>query len=942
MAVRATPDSVVAVTAFIGRARELRLIEDVMAAPARPTAVLLVGEAGSGKSRLLAEARRLVQQSTVLPVTGFEAEREVPLAAAGALLRALARIPDSGEALEGLLDARARGRRGSHHARDALEPLWIFEAAHRALDGLENAVLIIDDLQWVDELSRALCHYLVRGAVEGQQPLVVLAASRPGLDPESVLEGLPADAIRSVTLGPLDPTEGVALVRALDPTIDEAAATTLYTRAQGVPFWIEALARYERTPGGLQQLLTRRLRGAGAEAATVLCALALAGRPMSLAEVADVLDLPPKRVTAAASALSERGLVTTEGNIAQPAHDLVRMTAAAQVPEDLRTRVHAGLADLLARPPGADLQRLTLALEHRRAAGLPLVALAHRIASAAGRRLLGADGVGALGAIADAADPLAPETIDLHTAVAALSHELGHHEAALGRWSLVAARAADPLARARAALEASRAAYALDRADEARELLAQSRAFDRPDAVLALEQATHDAAIALWLERRGSEARRLAAHAVSMARRLRADAGTRHVAPTVLRAILGALRIQFEAAMQEGDPQALLVAAEERERHARGAGLEAALEAELALAVALRQNGRVPQALARFRRVWDDARRGVLPQLSVDAGFWLGRTLMLTGALEEAEAIVDETLDLVGRVGDVPRARHRVARVAAAVWFERGRPQEALAVLEHELGTAANQHQRIVLHADRAVWASRLESAVPTAIVAANLEAADACAAAVECPRCTAELLVLATEAQARIGDFDAAKQALRRRLETPTPQDELDRVTLGHAEALAVSRADARREALQAAVGAAGATPYRLPALWTRLDLGRAHAALGDGRAVQELEQVVAVAEEIGATTVRELAVRALRSLGIRTWRRAAGGAVLTPREEEVAGLVAAGVTNREVAARLFLSTKTVERHLVNIFRKLDVRNRTELAARLANTGAKRTGFPR
>jgi DNA-binding NarL/FixJ family response regulator len=591
---------------------------------------------------------------------------------------------------------------------------------------------------------------------------------------------------------------------------------------------------------------------------------------------------------------------------------------------------------------GSDLKRLRVALDHRRAAGLPLVALAMRITTAPDRRLLGIEGLDTLGAIADAADPLAADTIALHSRVAALAGELGRHEEALRRWSLVAAREEEPRVRATAALDASRSAYALGRVDEARELLDQSRDVLDADDVLALEQATHDAAIALWLERRGSEARDLAAQAVSMAHRLRPDGRGRHAGVPIRRAVLGALKLRYEAAMQEGDPRALLPAAEEREAAARGADREEALDAELALAVALRQNGRVRQALSRFRRVWGDARRAVLPRLTIDAGFWLGRTLMLTGALEEAEAIVVETLDLAGRVGDVPRARHRVARVAAGVWFERGRSDEAIALLERELGGEANEHQRIVLHGDRAAWAARFHGASARDLVGSQLEAAEACSVGVGCPRCAAELLQLATEALARAGQGQAARRTMRRREPVAESLDELDRIAVAHASALALPTSDERIEALEAVVTTAVASPYRLPALWARLDLGQARAAVGDPRAVPELKHVVAAADDRGAVTVRELAARTLRSLGVRTWRRAATGSPLTVREEEVARLVAAGVTNREVAARLFLSPKTVERHLVNLFRKLEVRNRTELAARLVEVDAKRTGFHR
>jgi DNA-binding CsgD family transcriptional regulator len=55
-----------------------------------------------------------------------------------------------------------------------------------------------------------------------------------------------------------------------------------------------------------------------------------------------------------------------------------------------------------------------------------------------------------------------------------------------------------------------------------------------------------------------------------------------------------------------------------------------------------------------------------------------------------------------------------------------------------------------------------------------------------------------------------------------------------------------------------------------------------------------------------------------------------LTAREEVVAGLVASGKSNREVAEELYLSTKAIEYHLSNVFAKVDVRSRHDLAARL------------
>ena len=97
-----------------------------------------------------------------------------------------------------------------------------------------------------------------------------------------------------------------------------------------------------------------------------------------------------------------------------------------------------------------------------------------------------------------------------------------------------------------------------------------------------------------------------------------------------------------------------------------------------------------------------------------------------------------------------------------------------------------------------------------------------------------------------------------------------------------------------------------------------------------------------MGAGAVRDLAERALRSLGVRTWRRKRSDSLLTGREREVAQHVAAGDTNNEIARALFLSPKTVERHVSNVMKKLGARNRTELASRWRDGEEQHAGNPR
>ena len=86
------------------------------------------------------------------------------------------------------------------------------------------------------------------------------------------------------------------------------------------------------------------------------------------------------------------------------------------------------------------------------------------------------------------------------------------------------------------------------------------------------------------------------------------------------------------------------------------------------------------------------------------------------------------------------------------------------------------------------------------------------------------------------------------------------------------------------------------------------------------------------GAVRLRDDAARELRRLGHRVTRRSAEtDSGLTEREREIALLVAAGRTNREVAEQLVLSTRTIEAHLRNVYGKLGVRSRVELTRELA-----------
>ena len=924
------------VSVFIGRTEELdaltRAVDD---AGTGPTGVVVIGEPGSGKSRLLAEARIRIDLSHMLEVVGYQPERNVPLAAASRLLRELVEVPGEGSALRSLLFGRSE--------ENVLDRVRLFEAAHRALVTLTPALLVVDDIHWMDELSFGLCHYLVRAARDVGQPLALFAATRPVEGGAALAEPLDPDRVRAIHLAPLSFEEGVELAMRLDRTLDRGRAKELYDKAQGSPFWLEALARASGAGHAPHGLLTARLRGAGADPGILLGVLAVAGRPLAIDEAAALCGWPPKRAEAALRELEVRGIARATAATAHVAHDLIREAALAELPHETARRIHQGLADSLEARADDDVATLRQALEHRRAAGLPSLKLATGLARSRHRTLLGREGVDLLGSIADEAGPFEPEAMELQEETASLAMEIDWHEEALLRWLRVAHSSPAGWGRARALLGASRAAFELERVAEAREYLAGARREDTGDAILDLEQRTHEAATRMWLEQRTAEGRALVLEAVAVAARLAEEAGgIEALDERARRAYVEALRLEYEAAVQMADAEAMLRVAERRVAAARTVGGEALLTATLSVGVALRLTGRLHEATARSRRVWAEAHRLVLPRLAIDAGVWLARCLQIGGSLLEAEEVILATSRLAARVGDLPRGRHRVALVERSISAERGRPREELERLEAETAAEPSSHQRVAFHRETAVWRARLDGPEAADDVRAHLEAGRAGAEAASCPRCGAELLLCSGEALARVEAFDEARSCLARWDTLGTREDALHPFLRRRAAALTEPDPRRRASALATALADVEGSPYVLEALWTRLDLGLALASAGDPIAVTELQRVAAEAATRGAGTVDELAARALRSLGVRTWRRGKAGRALTKREEEVARMVAEGGTNREIASALFLAPKTVERHVSNVLRKLGVRNRTELAARAGDLTGKSAGDPR
>jgi DNA-binding NarL/FixJ family response regulator len=156
-------------------------------------------------------------------------------------------------------------------------------------------------------------------------------------------------------------------------------------------------------------------------------------------------------------------------------------------------------------------------------------------------------------------------------------------------------------------------------------------------------------------------------------------------------------------------------------------------------------------------------------------------------------------------------------------------------------------------------------------------------------------------------------------------------------AAAVALDAGDATRAAAQALDSAALAAETGAPveSALSRTLAGRALALAGrPAEALEELKRAAADLEAHGALRFRDEAEREMRRLGHRIHRRSAPGdqdavgvASLSARELQVARLLVDRRTNPEIAAELYLSQKTVEAHIRNMFRKLDVASRAEIA---------------
>ena len=921
---------------FVGRSAQLRQLNDVLSLVERrgPVAAVVVGDPGVGKSRLLAEVVR-TQEWPCFRVQGYHNARGIALGAAGGLLRELSKAPTVGGRLDSLLVGEA-GR--------PTEPEFVrlFEMAFRCVLKLGPLGIVADDLQWADQETLSLVHYLIVAAASAGAPLFVLCASRPA--PRSTAfatqcaDALAADHFVRIDLGPFEERDGVQLLSTLAPGLRLDAATSLWRRASGSPFWMTALAADyvasdQVQPRSPHAIIGARSENLGADPAALFALALMAARPLSVEGIGELLEWPEERVRDAVGELANRALVLEVDATVSIAHDLIRELASRELAEDARVRMHRRLAAWLEASAGENVRQLAGALEHRMASGLDGRGLALRIATSPQRRLVGDEGLVMLGQIADAS--VGDEASALHESVAALASELGDWESALERWSVLADRTGSAPDRARAALAAAEAALKLGRHFEVHAYAAAVRALAADDPVLSIEADCLDAQSLLWLEDHVGAARPLVDRALDDAVRLVDGAGgAAAIDDRASAAYVRALRVTLDASIRRADADTVHRCADLIQRTARDPADVVAAASDGIFSM-LQLEGLPRLAEPRARRALEESRQLTLPGLEVEAIFWVGWIDLHLGRLEEASEMLHQTVALAERVG--PPRRFTLAQLRAVLHANEANRVDVptnVKAIENLIAQESDPHFRLVIRTLHLGLVGRF--AAPGTVELESLRSAVAAdAAQAGCGRCLWEATLQAAEVCARIGSLDAATKAARQ-WDAAHPEPHLGGPSIRRAyvEALLTARRDpgASLELFANAAQAAESIGYRLLRLWIELDAAGVMGQLDRPSAVKAFVRAASDAEGMGARSEVQLAEARLRGLGVHTWRRGptSSPVSLSERERDIANAVARGATNPEIAASLFLSRKTVERHVTHILAKLGARNRVELAAML------------
>ncbi len=945
----------------MGREHELKRLDaalDALDAQGTPGCVAIEGEPGIGKSRLLAELRERSEGRghIVLHGQAAEFERDRPFGVlvetvdpylSAQLENGLGAAPELPReelaaifpAMRGAGAAPATIGDERYRSHRAVRSLFELLAEHKPL------VLVLDDLHWGDEATIELLAALLRRPAEA--PVLLILAFRPGSAPPRLVAALAAPLATKLELGQLSEEEAAALLAGVDA--DSRAA--IYLHGGGNPFYLEQLARLEQplrldpggpaaepggVPAGVAASLAEEVAALSADGRTLLEAAAVAGEPFDPGIAGEIAELDQAIALSALDELLGRELVrpTDVPRRFIFRHPLVRRSVYESIGGGSRLAAHArAAASLSARGAAAaerahhveqaagqgDSEAIEVLLEAAAAAAGRAPAVAARWLEGALRLLLDGDRerqVSVRVALASALRSLGelercrevlletielvgdgdePRRLQLTAWCAAVEHWLGRHEDAHLRLIRAWDELGDHGTPESVALQIELAIDGLYTLDYEQTLTMGAGALETArqlgDEALT---ATAAAALSLGESTAGSieAAREHHAEAVALLDRLPDEDLASHLDAFYYLAWVENYLEHYDAALAHAD-RAIGIA--------RWAG-EGRLLIPLMLTKGypLEMQGGLAEAAEICEAAVEAAQLSGNRHYLFWALFELAWPRYFAGDLDGAIEACEESLRYGERLtgGTIPSSGGGPGWALAVALFTSGETKRAVETMQ-------------------ALGSEEIEFAVPV-------------------ERCFDwETFALA---ELETGDIEAAEGHAQRAEDLAAGLAGLQ-LPLGLAARIRAAvllhkgEAEAAVASARAGVEGTAAAGARLQAAFSRIVLGQALAAAGEREeAIAELREAERELDACGSLRERDAVRRDLRKLGVR--REARGPAAgesgidsLTRREREIAALVTDRMTNKEIAAELFLSEKTIESHLRNIFFKLGASSRVDVA---------------
>ncbi|GGU43944.1 helix-turn-helix transcriptional regulator [Streptomyces lavendofoliae] len=988
---------------FVGRAGELTALTEALsrATAGEPQALLVGGEAGVGKTRLLEEfLGEACARGAVVAVGGcVEIGADgLPFAPFSTALRALRRtLPDE-------LAAAAQGQEGElarllPELGDAAGPepynedstARLFELTVRLLERIaadRTVVLALEDLHWADTSTRHLLAYLFRTLHRGR--LVVVATYRADdIHRRHPLRPLLAEldrlrTVRRIELPRFTRTEvhrqltGILAAEPAAALVDE-----VFRRSDGNAFFVEELVVCQEgdcVPGALSEslrdLLLVRVERLSEDAQKVARIVAEGGSTVEYGLLAAVARLPEDDLIEALRAAVNANilLAVPDGEGYRFRHSLVREAVSDDLLPGERSRLNRRYAEALEADPGlvrADERTTRLASywyhAHDAAKALPVVL---RAAVEARKRHAHAEQLRLLERGLELWDDV-PE--DVRASLRPIDYADAYP--ACGCPDTTPLRYLDLLA------EAAVAARLCGERERALKIVKRALRLLDDESDPAGRSGGEDPQRAAWFWTERSRLMSNLGRGDGWSEIATAQELVRGLPPSAVHAKVLAVAAGWGMLHAPG-PESL-AAAERAVEYARLVRAEPVeLNARLTLGALMVDAGDIGAGLAEMRAVLDRARELCVRNEAGRAYINIPSCLEAVGRSREAVRVAGEGLEFsrecglrdnegwvlsnlvesqmsLGHWDEASEGAHRLQRIAystkprggahlrrAQLAWLRGEPSvaaEHLSLARDAYGRHDPMMQYLLPLAQVELGVAAAQGRI--ADVRAGLAAAARDGFPVGAHRYAWPLLLVAATAEAEARGLPAAEEgrpealalirAHARRLATPVPVWHAHALFVAAELARAEGRDDADRWAEVVAVLGPLERPYELARArhrWADALLARGGRRDGAAELVREAHLVAA---HLGARPLREdlelLAARARLPLGAP--RDTAPepeneGFGLTPREQDVLRLVAAGRTNRQIAEELYISPKTASVHVSNILAKLGVSGRGEAAA--------------